>query len=265
VSSAGNDIVALKAIDKLRTNHRRFYSKILSDAEQSLYNREHGTEMPFENFVWLLWSIKESVYKYLKRSTPGLVFSPAKILVRNISSPGSPAGPYYSSPAGPLCSSPAAKSESTQWESRETGSREELYKGIALFESRLFHFQSKIHPEFISTVVNDTESFENIWWGIKQIGYSDYESQSVSVRHFVLNKLNVVLSGDEDDLRIGKSRMGYPVVLKGEVEMNIPVSLAHHDHFIAYSFLLPLSPAILPDSALIQLQPDTSVLPSLFE
>ena len=238
MSSAGNDIVALKAIDKLRTRHHRFYSKILSDAEQSLYRRQQGTEMPFENFVWLLWSIKESVYKYLKRSTPGLVFSPTKINVRNIDLPGIPGGPYYSSSA--------AKSESTQWESRETGSCKEFYKGIVLFESQSFHFQSKIHPAFIATVVNDTDSFENIWWGIKQIGHSDYESQSVLVRDFVLNKLNVVLKEGKDDLRIGKNRMGYPVVLKGEEEMNIPVSLAHHDHFIAYSFFLPPS-AILFD------------------
>ena len=240
MSSAGNDIVALKAIDRLRTSHRRFYSKILSDAEQSLYRRQAGMEMPFENFVWLLWSIKESVYKYLKRSIPDLVFSPTKIIVRNIDLPGRPAGPLHSSPV--------AKPESVpQWESRNEGSCEELYKGVVLFDSQSFHFQSKIHPEFIATVVNDTDSFENIWWGIKRIGHSDYESQSVSVRYFVLNKLNIILKDGKSDLRIGKNRLGYPVVLKGEEEMNIPVSLAHHDHFVAYSFLLPLSPATLPE------------------
>jgi phosphopantetheinyl transferase (holo-ACP synthase) len=230
VSSAGNDIVALNAIDKQRTNHSRFYSKILSDAEQSFYCRRQGAELPFENFVWLLWSIKESVYKYLKRTTPGLVFSPAKIVILKIDPPGSP--------AGPLCGSPAAKSEGTQWESGSAGSCEELYKGIALFESQSFYFRSKIHAEFISTVVNDKESFENIWWGIKKIAHSDYANQSASVRTFVLNRLNFVLSDDKDDLRIEKNRLGHPVVLKGAKEMNIPVSLAHHDQFIAYSFLL---------------------------
>ena len=238
MSSAGNDIVALKAIDKQRTNHSRFYSKILSDAEQSLYCRQQGAEMPFENFVWLLWSIKESVYKYLKRTTPGLVFSPTKIIVRNIDLPGSPASSLYNSSADPCCSSPAAKSEGAQWESRDAGSREELYKGVAFFESRSFHFQSKVHPEYIATVVNGTESFENIWWGIKRIGHSDYESQSASVRTFALNRLHFILPGDKNGLRIEKNRLGSPVVLRGEEEMDIPVSLAHHDHFVAYSFYL---------------------------
>lgn len=232
MSSAGNDIVALKVIDKQRTNHNRFYSKILSDAEQSFYCRQAGAEMPFEHFVWLSWSIKESVYKYLKRTEPGLIFAPTKIIILQIDVP---------------YGRPPVKFEGRQWERRDPGSCGGLYQGSALYDSRIFHFRSKIRAEFISTIVNDTDNFENIWWGIKQIGHPDYAHQSASVRAFVLNKLNFILSGNKhnknEDLRIGKSPLGHPVVLKGAEEMNIPVSLAHHDHFIAYSFLLaPHSP-----------------------
>lgn len=226
MSSTGNDIIALKAVDKQRMNHIRFYSKILSDSEQAIYYRRELTEMPFENFVWLLWSVKESVYKYLKRKAPGLVFSPTKIIIQRIDPP---------------YGRPVTKFEGTQWESSNTGSCEEFYKGIALFESRIFYFRSKIHAELISTVVNDDENFENIWWGIKLIDHPGYNNQSIAVRAFVLNKLNFLFSGDKDNLHIEKSPLGYPIVLKGAEEMKIPVSLAHHDHFIAYSFLLESS------------------------
>ncbi|MEO6851610.1 MAG: hypothetical protein ABI203_10275, partial [Mucilaginibacter sp.] len=38
--------------------------------------------------------------------------------------------------------------------------------------------------------------------------------------------------------RIDKSPNGFPVLLKGAEETGIPLSLAHHDRYIAYSFQL---------------------------
>ena len=62
--SAGNDIAALAKVNKERIPQPRFYSKILSDSERALYHQPQLTILPFENYVWLLWSVKESVYKY---------------------------------------------------------------------------------------------------------------------------------------------------------------------------------------------------------
>ncbi|HEX9512891.1 MAG TPA: 4'-phosphopantetheinyl transferase superfamily protein [Puia sp.] len=232
MSSTGNDIVALAAIDKQRTHHSRFYSKILSDAERALFDRLQPVEMPFENFVWLLWSVKESVYKYLKRTEPGLVFSPIKIGIQCIDPPS---GDLVAKLPGNQWEGGQWGDRDGQWESREAGPGNEFYKGIALFESRIFYFRSKIHPEYISTVVNEEENFENIWWGVKSIDRSDYAHQSAVVRAFVLNRLNAVCG---DHLQIGKSPVGYPIVLKDAEEMKIPVSFAHHGRYIAYSFLL---------------------------
>lgn len=223
MKSTGNDIVALKAINKQRTNHTRFYSKILSISEQALYYRQEFGEMPFEKFVWLLWSVKESVYKYLKRAMPALVFSPTKIIIQRIDPPYRRTITIFGD---------------TQWENKSNESCEEFYKGIIIVGSDIFYFRSKIHVELISTVVNNDENFENIWWGIKSIDHAAYDNQSKAVRAFILNKLNFILPGCIDNLSIGKCHLGFPVVLKEAKEMNIPVSLAHHDHFIAYSFLL---------------------------
>ncbi|HYM93610.1 MAG TPA: 4'-phosphopantetheinyl transferase superfamily protein [Chitinophagaceae bacterium] len=222
MKSIGNDIVALKSINKKRTKQILFYSKILSVSEQALYYKQGFEELSFEKFVWLLWSVKESVYKYLKRSVPDLVFSPTKIIIQRIELP------YRQT---------ITKFGSTQWENKGNESCENFYRGIITFGPYTFYFRSKIHAELISTVVNDGENFENIWWGIKSIDDAAYNDQSKEVRAFILNKLNSTLSGCNDNLSIEKCPLGYPVVLKEAKEMDIPVSLAHHDHFIAYSFL----------------------------
>jgi phosphopantetheinyl transferase (holo-ACP synthase) len=238
LSSTGNDIVALHAIDKQRTNQIGFYSKILSVAERGLYERlvSQGlqeqsalAQMPFEHFVWLLWSVKESVYKYLKRTTPGLVFSPTGIIVQRLGSPCSPPTNF----------------EGLQWEgaatpggSRIAGPDEEFYTGTIAYGSTILYFRSKVHAECIATVVSDEENFDHTCWGIHLIDHPAYEHQSKAVRDFVLRRLNALFSSDHAPLRIARSPLGHPIVLKGEEDMQIPLSLAHHERFVAYSFLL---------------------------
>jgi phosphopantetheinyl transferase (holo-ACP synthase) len=81
VISAGNDIVALNAIDKGRSCMPAFYSKFITSAELSLHN---PAQLSLDSFIWLLWSVKESAYKYLKRTDNELVFSPIKLSVSKI-------------------------------------------------------------------------------------------------------------------------------------------------------------------------------------
>ena len=96
--SAGNDVVSLAAIDVTRTNQHRFYSKILSEAEIPLYNEFDFVQIPFEIFVWLLWSVKESAYKFLQRNQPGLLFTPVKFVVTNLRVPQSNSRILYDLP-----------------------------------------------------------------------------------------------------------------------------------------------------------------------
>ncbi len=218
--STGNDIVTLKATCKQRTNEKRFYSKILSDTEQELFRQQEFNAMTFQNFVWLLWSVKESVYKFLKRGIPDLVFSPTKIMVQHIQFPQYAYG---------------IKFTGNQLENTDL-CEEHFYNSIIFFDNIIFYARSVIHDEFISTVVNDNENFSKICWGVKSISDACYRNQSKEVRAFILNKLNSFFSNDK--LRIEKHAAGYPFLLKEEKQMNIPVSLAHHDHFIAYSFII---------------------------
>lgn len=218
MKSAGNDIVALKSVDKYRTSQFRFFSKILSAPEQALYHQPQFAGMLFENYVWLLWSVKESAYKYLKRTIPDLVFSPTKIVIQ-----------YIKIPTWPLMT----KFESIQWEN--TGDVEEFYRGKVIYGTHNFYFRSKISEDWIATVVNNEENFDNVYWGIQSIDDAGYYHQSKAAGTLLLNKLN---SFFRDDFRIDKSPVGYPVILKGIQNMHIPVSLAHDDRFVAYSFIL---------------------------
>jgi len=149
---------------------------------------------------------------------PGLVFSPTKIIIQHIEIP-----------VGHLIN----KFEGLRWESN--GNSEEFYKGKVIYGSHTIYFRSKISEEWIATVVNDNENFENVWWGIQSIDDAGYYHQSKAARAFLLNKLNSFFPGD---LQVEKSLVGYPVILKGTQDMHIPVSLAHDDRFVAYSFML---------------------------
>ncbi|GAC1441175.1 MAG: hypothetical protein NVSMB63_08550 [Sediminibacterium sp.] len=222
MQSTGNDIIALYTINKERSNDSRFYAKILSPSEQALYHRPEFAGLSFEHFLWLSWSIKESVYKYLKRGLPDLVFSPTRIIIRHIDLPQDQQLTGF---------------EGRQWEGTAFG--ESCYKGSFIFGSTTFYFRSKIYRELIATVVSEDENFEDTWWGIRTIDHSAADHQSKAVRSFLLSKLDAVLPGK--DLQIKKSTLGYPIVLRGTKELKLPVSFAHHGRFIAYSFLLSFS------------------------
>jgi phosphopantetheinyl transferase (holo-ACP synthase) len=219
MKSAGNDIVALRSVDKQRTGQFRFYSKILSAPEQAMYYQSQFAEMTFDNYVWLLWSVKESAYKYLKRIIPDLVFSPTKIVIWDIQFP---------------IETLMTKFEGTRWEN--TGyCGEEFYRGCVIYGSQTYYFRSKITEDWIATVVNDDKDFDNVCWGIQIIDDNSYVYQSKSAKILLLNNLNFFFPCD---LHIEKSPVGYPVIKKGTQNLYIPVSLAHDDHFVAYSFVL---------------------------
>ncbi len=220
MNSTGNDIIALHSINSKRAKEARFYLKILSHPELKLYTDKAFPKMPLEDFVWLLWSVKESVYKYLKRSIPGLVFSPKKIIIQEIDFAGNGNVTAFEGPSLEGILSPEKKTINCI-----------VNSGTSVLFSR-----SEIYDELIHTVVCGDKYFKNICSGIQYIDQPDYENQSLAVRSFVLKRLSSIFPNDH--LQIEKNPIGYPVLLNGSKEMDIPISFAHHDHFVAYSYLL---------------------------
>jgi phosphopantetheinyl transferase (holo-ACP synthase) len=217
VRSTGNDIVALNGIDKTRTRQPRFYTRILSVSEQALYDPLKLAGTRFEDFVWLLWSIKESAYKYVNRSEPGLLFSPTKLIVRRL---------QFS--CGRL-ESPA-------------GDGEKFFRGMVVSGSHALYFRSTMSEEFIATIVHQEDSFDQCYWGVQRIDNDGYAIQSAAVRELALNRLHALIPGEERfrgrNLQIVKNSSGCPLIIKAGAELDIPVSLAHHGHYIAYSFVV---------------------------
>ena len=210
----GNDVVALHAINVDRTIQYRFYSKIIVDSEKLIYDQSLASSLPFEYFVWLAWSIKESAYKCLQRYQHDLVFSPSNTLIKQVQLP----------------------------ESRFTSTTEGIgFDGVSVCKALVNsgHHQlfscSIITKDYIFSVVNDTNDFSKTCWKVKKIGSNDREEQSLAVREMLLHKLHELYPADL--FKIEKSLFGFPVLLKNGAEADFPVSFAHHDHFAGYAFL----------------------------
>jgi phosphopantetheinyl transferase (holo-ACP synthase) len=217
--SAGNDIVALNAINAARTKQPEFYSKILSVTEKSLYQAPISEAIPFEIFVWLLWSVKESAYKFLQRHNPALIFTPVKFEVKELHIP-----------AGFIIN------DFNGEEIEAVGFADDFYiKSTIIVGEYKLYSRSLIYDELILSTVNDSDNFDKVYWGIKAIESSDTEIQSAAVRKFLLSRLRAL--GFKSPV-ISKNGNGIPVLLIDDTESEIPVSLSHHDCWVAYAFQL---------------------------
>jgi hypothetical protein len=206
--STGNDIVALALTDADRTRRRRFYSRILSPAERE---HQYATRLPLPLYVWLCWSVKESVYKYVSRSDHRLVFAPLKIPIDRLF--------------------------------RHDG----YYKGVISRNGEILYSRSFLSDETILTVVSEEEDFMHTRWGLHSIESSGYASQSAAARKFAIQSLSAVLPGAA--LRILRAPDGPPEIWDGDRVLGIPVSLAHHGRYVSWSYRLPAKSSAYRKSA----------------
>lgn len=211
--STGNDIVAFHKTNTQRTLQKRFYSRILSADEVSLFNNG-DFQLGFESFIWLGWSIKESVFKFVKRHQPKAIFTPTKIIVTALKEPAL------------LSETGLEKQESISFHDADCFCCEVLYQG------EKYYTRSFINNHFVFTVANDADCFTNTFWGFQKIENDAYPFQSQSVRTFVLEKLQQQLRGS---LQIEKTAAGFPFITQHKY---IPLSFAHHGNYVGYSFVL---------------------------
>jgi phosphopantetheinyl transferase (holo-ACP synthase) len=216
--STGNDIVSLNAINVTRTKQPNFYSKILTPTENALHKQPCFANIPSEIFVWLLWSIKESAFKYLQRIDADILFTPVKFEVNGIQIP----------PGFNLLNFDAIELTGTGFNGVNA------IKSTVKFGDYILYSNSLIYQKFVATTVNETEDFSRTHWGIKRIDSEETDIQSAEVRAFLSNNLT------DKNVIIGKTPLGIPVLMKDNLELPIPVSLSHHEYYIAYSFQLPV-------------------------
>ena len=210
--SAGNDIVSLSEINVARTQTEPLYSKILSVSEIALYEKLKSAIL-FEHYVWLLWSIKESAFKYLQRIDPELLFTPVKFGITQLNIPKG----YF------LVSFDGNENTLT-------------ITGNVEFDNYKIYSRSVIYKELISSVVDADKDFKGVYSAIKYIDSTVNTVQSAAVRSFLIDHL--VKETGTSNLTIGKNADSIPILFEGAKELQIPVSLSHHGHYIAYSFKL---------------------------
>jgi phosphopantetheinyl transferase (holo-ACP synthase) len=220
--STGNDIIAIASINAGRTKESRFYSKIISREEKQLYSGEIAGAMPFEYFVWLAWSIKESTYKYLKRGNKDLLFSPLKI---NISS--------FICPAKLLIGALGAEPRQADSIDKSGAVITKVHSGSCMLECR-----SILYDELIYSVAAGPEGFDAVSWGIMSIASDLASDQSAAVRSFAAARLKSLFP--DTGLSIEKDFYGVPGVVCNGEHWRLPLSFTHHHNFVAYSFLRPL-------------------------
>ena len=215
MQSTGNDIVSLNAINVTRTKQPNFYSKILTPTETALHQEPRFATIPFEIFVWLLWSIKESAFKYLQRADADIIFTPVKLEVSEIYVPeGFGIGKF-----------------SVRGLAGNSFDLLQTITSVINFEDKIFYSTSLIYNELIFTVVDGDKYFNNTYWGIKEIDDCDAEIQSIEVRTFLIDNFpakNIVVT---------KNDKGIPSILLSD-GANVPASLSHHENWVAYSFKL---------------------------
>ena len=209
----GNDIIDLASVDISRAGNPRFYSKILSDTELQLYYTQFAA-LPFHQFLWLLWSVKESAYKCLQRHQPDLVFTPVKVVVTQI----------IATTQNPV---------SLIGELTGTGFHvNNCFRCVVDFNNYRFHSRSVIYGDkLIHTIATFSDNFDSVQWGIKQIERTSPESQSAEVRKFLLARLEQSFPNKE--LTIAKHSSGYPFIVEDDGR---PISLSHHGGFVGYAF-----------------------------
>ena len=148
--SIGNDIVALEATNAARTCQPRFYSKFLTKAETGLFEN-HRSAITQEQFIWLCWSIKESVYKFQQRLQPQLAFAAGKINIKEISTPLQPQF---------LDANSLIEGNFLPFEN--------CFTSVTVTNSMPFYSYSFLTGHFIYTITANNQDCNNLHWGIKK-------------------------------------------------------------------------------------------------
>lgn len=201
--STGNDIVSLQKIDKERTAQYRFYSKILGPAEHDLF--DHAPLLiSFEHYVWMLWSVKESAYKYFKRLNNDLLFSPLKFVITEI---------YFHNDA----------------------TTNTFFTGNIIFDNQTLYFLSDYNDARIHTIVHNENNFDNIRSGIVEIQSEKYADQSAAAKEFLKKDLEKYFTGE---IMIEKSEAGFPDVFCDGKKMDVAVSLSHDGLWVGWVVVL---------------------------
>ena len=191
----GNDIIDLGRADlRNRQRKQRYLSKIATAKEQLLV-QNLGIE---DQWVWLLWSIKESVYKIIARKEQKVRFAPKSIECLDITSQGV------------------------------------HHQSIVRYEDVVYTTYSVITKDYIHTTGSDSSvPKEDIY--SKIIGSNGSTHQSADINHAIRSYCQSHLSHEGTDIKIMKDGFRIPrLYINGEEKGY--VSISHDERFGAFVY-----------------------------
>jgi phosphopantetheinyl transferase (holo-ACP synthase) len=217
--TSGNDIVYLQSEScKERNTDERFKSKILNREEAKLLDT-------FENsntVLWLMWSVKEAAFKCCSNLNSCCIFSPTKFRITQLS------GNDHQNKLPLLINQPLTGTG--------TGIYFSFFSVVEYHQTKIFAC-SAISQEFIFSIACHDKELNNIKWGIQKISTADYQSQSESVRKFLLQefiKTNPLLK--KERILLFKDKYNRPFLSFSENKTSFPVSFSHHHQYISYTY-----------------------------
>ncbi len=216
--SAGNDIVSFAETDPVRTIQPAFYKKILTDWEVIQYQKLESNIVAFDAYVWLLWSVKEAAFKFLRRQNAKMVFSPTKFII------------------GDIKSVETMGLKSLDSDKVEDANTKSSWQGRITFHNTELTFFSAIGDGYVHSVVHQVHYSGQSYSAVEQIADSSAQNQSSEVRELCLDNLRRLKPAAR--FSIIKSEQGVPSIYNIEENLTYPVSFSHHGHFVACAFVI---------------------------
>ena len=193
----GNDIVDLSiARVGAGTRRTRYLKKIYTEEEIDLINNSNNEDL----MIWLMWSLKESVYKIIVRREKKIRYAPKSICCKSVIS-----------------------------------LQNDSYQSTVLYNGSTFTSISTIKGDCIHTIAFDDQE---IYPQIKSASFESTKSEDTSL--FLDNKVIDTLKNSQNNLEyqfvIKRDKLRIPHVYKNDTEIAL-LSLSHHGRFSGYAYL----------------------------
>lgn len=194
----GNDIVDLKCA-QIESNWQRpgFFEKIFTSKEVNFIQDSSNPE----SIVWLLWSIKESVYKIVSKMEGRRFFAPKKI---------------------------ACEALSLEFLQKSTS--------IASYKMHSFIISSTLTDDFIHSIARVEPIHNDVY---SNLFYAEKQKQSIELRRQSIAAYSSIIKIEPMELSIKKDKTGAPYFLYRNMPQAADLSFSHHGNYAAYAITTP--------------------------
>lgn len=193
----GNDIIDL-SIAKVGEGMRRlrFLKKIFTDTELAFIKDSQREDL----YIWLMWSIKESVYKIIVRKENRIRYAPKSICCDSVV---------------PL--------------------KNNVYKSTVVYNGRYFYSRSIIKGDCIHTIAFKDRGIKNdIQSASFEINKINHRGGSLDEQ--VMKSLDHSKNNVKSQIWIQRDGNRIPRIYKNDKEIGM-LSLSHHGRFEGYAYL----------------------------